>query len=75
MLGRFPCRFSFADLFETAQGRRMTERESERFRLLSQPERNRAVKELCALTRGTFVWEDRIGPDGRIYTAFGAPRK
>lgn len=51
----------------------MTEQESESFRSLSQAENNRIVKELCALTNGAFVWEDRIGPDGRTYTAFGAP--
>lgn len=75
LLGRFPCRYSFSDLFRAATGRTMTVEERTGFRSLSQPEKNRKVKELCALTDGRFVWEDRTGVDGRTYTAFGTPRQ
>lgn len=74
MLARVPCRYSFADLFEAAVGRQMTESEAAGFRSLPQPEKNRKVKELCALTDGRFVWEDRVGWNGVTFTAFSPPR-
>lgn len=73
-LAWFPCRYSFADLFRSAMGRGWTKEERAGFRSLSQPAKNQKVKELCALTGGRFVWEDRAGPNGVTYTAFGAPR-
>jgi hypothetical protein len=60
---------SFRDLFELAHGRPWTPGEHQQFQAASQDERNRLVKQLAAQAGGIQV-EDRMGSDGRIYTAF-----
>ncbi len=42
------CAYSFADLFQAANGRRSTEKEDQRFLELSQTQRNQSVQQLAA---------------------------
>lgn len=63
------CELGFADLFRMARGREWTPEEERRYRALSQPERNAAVRELAA-EAGDIHTADRVGTDGVVYTAF-----
>ena len=58
------CTYSFQDLFDAAN----IKIEPETFYSLPRQTINRYVKLLCAETG--WEWEDRIGLDGVVYTAF-----
>jgi hypothetical protein len=62
------CQYSFSDLFEAAHKRGLQEAEAMKFVLASQEEKNKIVKELASLAGWKI--EDRIGSDGKTYTAF-----
>ncbi len=64
------CDFSFADLFRAVHGRAWTAQEKQEFETLSQPARNAWVKRLAQSARRTIATEDRLGTDGKVYTAF-----
>jgi hypothetical protein len=59
----------FGELFELAHGRAWTGEEARAFAGLDQAGRNAAVKELAAKAACVRT-EDRVGTDGRVYTAF-----
>ena len=58
------CAYSFQDLFDAAGA----ELDPETFYRLSRKTINRYVKRLC--DKAGWAWEDRVGDDGVIYTAF-----
>ena len=58
------CDYSFQDLFDAA-GINLS---SICFKSMQQEKINEYVKQLCKLAR--WGWEDRIGTDGVLYTAF-----
>jgi len=58
------CAYSFQDLFNTAG----VTIKKEEFYSLPQDEINSRVKDLC--TKINWEYEDRVGSDGKIYTAF-----
>tara|TARA_Y100000389_G_C17022133_1_gene299324 strand:- start:73 stop:273 length:201 start_codon:yes stop_codon:yes gene_type:complete len=58
------CRYSFSDLFRAA-GKTLNKTY---FFSLPQEDINRYVKELCKIAK--WQWEDRVGTDGVLYTAF-----
>ncbi len=58
------CRYSFQNLFDAAN----QYFDKPLFYKLSQEDINRKCKELCALAN--WGWEDRLGSDGIVYTAF-----
>ncbi len=64
------CDLSFADLFRAVHRRAWTAHEKQTFETLSQPGRNAWVKQLARSTGGTIATEDRLGTDGKVYTAF-----
>lgn len=66
--------YSFDDLFHAVKRRDMTESEARQFRNMTQDEKNRMVKQLVNQSDGAFKSEDRVGSDGRTYTAFEATR-
>lgn len=66
--------YSFDDLFHAVKRREMTESEARQFRNMTQDEKNRMVKQLVDQSDGAFKSEDRVGSDGRTYTAFEATR-
>lgn len=63
------CCFSFADLFNAAEGRTWTPDEESIFRALSQSEKNEWVSRLAAKA-SQFRTEDKVGTDGVTYRAF-----
>jgi hypothetical protein len=62
------CQYSFSDLFKAAHNRALDQTEAMKFVLVSQDEKNKIVKELASLAGWKI--EDRIGSDGKTYTAF-----
>lgn len=58
------CNYSFQDLFTAANFNENTSILSK----MDQESINKLVKNLCSLAQ--WGWEDRIGTDGIIYTAF-----
>ncbi len=62
--------YSFNDLFRAVWRRDMTESEARQFSNMTQGEKNRMVKRLVNKSDGVFKYEDRVGSDGQIYTAF-----
>ena len=58
------CNYSFQDLFNAANFNQSTTILSK----MDQEYINKLVKNLCSLAH--WGWEDRIGTDGMIYTAF-----
>ena len=62
--------YSYDDLFRVVWRREMTESEARQFRNMTQGEKNRMVKQLVNKSGGAFKYEDRIGSDGKTYTAF-----
>lgn len=64
------CDLGFADLFRAVHGRTWTAQEKQSFETLSQPARNAWVKRLARSAGGTIATEDRLGSDGKVYTAF-----
>jgi hypothetical protein len=62
------CKYSFSDLFEAVHNRALDQTEAMKFVLVSQDEKNKIVKELANLAG--WKTEDRIGSDGKTYTAF-----
>lgn len=71
---RSDCCMSFRDLFVLARKREWTAAEERHFQKVSQPERNRLVRELAA-EAGCVETEDRLGTDGQTYTAFWMKRE
>jgi len=63
------CCMGFRELFELAHGRGWTPAEERAFSALDQEGKNRCVKEFARRAVGV-VTEDRVGTDGRVYTAF-----
>ncbi|MBX3392750.1 MAG: hypothetical protein KF787_08890 [Phycisphaeraceae bacterium] len=65
------CRYcmGFRELFELAKGRAWTAEEERAFQQLDQDARNEAVRQLAAETTCVST-EDRVGSDGKTYTAF-----
>lgn len=66
--------YSFDDLFRAVKRRDMTESEARQFRNMTQGDKNRMVKQLVNQSDGAFKCEDRVGSDGRTYTAFETTR-
>lgn len=65
------CHYSFSDLFQAAHKRPPENQEAMEFVLASQDARNTLVKKWAILAG--WATEDRVGTDGKIYTAF-APK-
>jgi hypothetical protein len=62
------CRYSFKDLAFQAKETQILDF----LYKTHQEERNQIVKKLCR--KVDWYWEDRIGSDGKIYTAFSPER-
>jgi len=63
-----PCSYSFNDLIKASQ----SQINAQTLYAMSQPGRNIEVKNMCKIA-GWF-WEDVVGSDGILYTAF-SPKK
>ena len=64
---------SFYDLFAAVHGRDWSQGEKDAFDRLTQGERNEWVRKLAS-NLAFIKTEDRIGSDGRVYTAFWVER-
>jgi len=65
---------SFDDLFRAVRRRDMTKSEARQFRNMTQGEKNKMVKRMVKKSDGAFKYEDRVGSDGQMYTAFETTR-
>lgn len=63
-----PCKYSFKDLIE-ACGLKV---DLDKLYGLLQEDRNIVVKEMCDIAH--WYWDDVIGDDGEVYTAFAPER-
>lgn len=62
------CAYSFADLYVASEGKKMSEKFREKFFKMSQEKRNKLVKKWSE--KAGWWTEERVGSDGKIYTAF-----
>lgn len=62
------CHYSFWDLSEAALGSKISKEEKNDFLELSQDKKNRQIK--LWVEQAGWIGEDRIGSDGKTYTAF-----
>lgn len=62
------CHYSFWDLSEAALGAKVSKDDKKDFLELSQEKKNKQIK--IWANRAGWVYEDRVGSDGKIYTAF-----